>query len=312
MVEFSYNFSSTLKKTIEAVETLRRHILLTPLSAKTELHHRFEAMVNRIYWSFSLSEKSLGKKEILAIVASQSKKKLSPLEKEVINYHSALRYIQEYWLVSQKTVTAKTVQTLNEIACKGKLRVAETELTKMLDYLQTAPEHPVVQAAIAQIQCLRISPFTYGNAQTSSLLSHLFLCKYGYDMRGLLVLEDYWRHNLLTYQSFTRVDALKNNNLTLWIEQFAKACVHQLAKVKNDLAMQHFTLDLSASILYLNDRQKEILAVLEAPQSSITNKKVQRLFKISQITASRDLAKLVSLDLLFSHGKGRSVYYTRI
>ncbi len=45
---------------------------------------------------------------------------------------------------------------------------------------------------------------------------------------------------------------------------------------------------------------------------TITNKKVQKLFKVSQITASRDLAKLASVGLLFTHGKGRSVYYTKV
>jgi len=36
------------------------------------------------------------------------------------------------------------------------------------------------------------------------------------------------------------------------------------------------------------------------------------MFKVSQITASRDLSKLGALGLLFIHGKGRSVYYTKI
>lgn len=62
----------------------------------------------------------------------------------------------------------------------------------------------------------------------------------------------------------------------------------------------------------LNDRQKSILNMLDQPTASITNRLTQKAYKVSQITASRDLAKLTTLGFLFSHGKGRSVYYTRV
>ena len=69
---------------------------------------------------------------------------------------------------------------------------------------------------------------------------------------------------------------------------------------------------LPNSFWQLNDRQKSILGFLENPDATITNKRVRSLFKISQITASRDLTKLANLGLLFAHGKGRSVFYTKV
>lgn len=310
MVEFSYNFSPTLKKSIETVEALRRDILLTPLSPQSELRHRWEAMINRIYWSLNLSENNLGRKDMIKIITTP-KKKLSPKEEDVINYRNALRYIRENWLVTPRTVTIKTLQTLHDLACPGDFHVREIIVKQMLDYLQAAPEHPVVQAAVAQIQYIHIAPFTDGNGRTSRLLAFLFLCKQGYDIRGLLVLEEYWRRNLATFRAHTQ-DALKSGSLTLWIEYFVQACIYQLIKVKQDIASQRFSFELSPSFWHLNDRQKEILGLLEQPEASITNKKAQNLFKTSQITASRDLTKLVSLELLFPHGKGRSVYYTKV
>lgn len=311
MVEFSYNFSPTLKKSIETVEALHHDILLTPLSPQNELRHRWEAMINRVYWSLNLSENNLGRKDMIKIITTP-KKKLSPEEEDVLNYRNALRYIRENWLVTPRVVTVKTMQTLHNLACSsGDLQIPEATIKQMLDYLQAAPEHPVVQASIAQIQCLRISPFTDGNGRTSRLLALLFLCKQGYDIRGLLVMEEYWRHNLATFRAYTQ-DASKSGSLTLWIEYFVQACIYQLTKIKQDLASQRFSFELSPSFWHLNDRQKEILGLLEQPEASITNKKVQGLFKVSQITASRDLAKLVSLELLFLHGKGRSVYYIRV
>jgi Fic family protein len=53
------------------------------------------------------------------------------------------------------------------------------------------------------------------------------------------------------------------------------------------------------------------MAIVDRPGTRITNKMVQKHFKVSQITASRELAKLATLGLIISIGKGRSIYYTK-
>ena len=62
----------------------------------------------------------------------------------------------------------------------------------------------------------------------------------------------------------------------------------------------------------LNERQKVIMTLLDDPQAIITNRTIQKIFHVSAITSSRDLAKLTMLGLLIQQGKGRSVRYTRI
>lgn len=311
MTEFFYNVSPSLKKLIEDVENLRRDVILTPLSPQQEMRYRFEAQVQRIYWSLSLSGNSLSRKEMIKIITMFQNKKLDPQEQDVIGYRNALRYIYQEWSVTKKMVTVKTVQTLHDIASPGRLKVSEAPIKQILDYLQAALEHPLIQASIAHIQLLRISPFTDGNGRTSRLLALLFLYKDGYDIRGLAVPEEYWRHNLTVLHQHTQ-NAMQSGNLTIWIEYFVQTYVHQLTKVKQALVSEQFSLEFPSIFWQLNDRQKEIIATLEQPGATITNKKVQKLFKISQITASRDLAKLASLNLLFPHGKGRSVYYTKV
>jgi predicted HTH transcriptional regulator len=61
----------------------------------------------------------------------------------------------------------------------------------------------------------------------------------------------------------------------------------------------------------LSLRQKQILSLAEPPNTLVSNKLVQDTFRISQITASRDLAKLASLGLLIPHGHGRSTSYSK-
>lgn len=312
MFTLSYNLSSFLKDQLHKIELIQLQILSFPLSPKTEIRLRWEAMLKRVYLSLALSKNPLNKTEITKLLAlSQMKRRLTRPEQEVVNYKKAWDYIFRNWLVSSKTITPKTIFTLHELACPGKFRSSEENLKYFLDYLQTNPENPVIQSAIAQIQTVNTTPFQDGNGRTARLLAYLFLYKYGYDFRGLLVLEEYWHRDLTAFQRVTQ-NALKSQSLTLWLEYFAQGVAVQLEKTLADLKSERSSIDMPSSFWELNNRQKEILSILEQPETTITNRRVQQLFKISQITASRDLAKLASLGLIFTNGKGRSVYYTKV
>lgn len=308
MINFSYNLSLILKSHLSNIDLLRQKILLTPLSSATELRLRWSATVNRIYWALTFSkEKSINKANVIKIINRKEKGEIRKEDGEILKYKNALDYIRQNWLVSKKTVTPKEVLTLHNLACYGKFRSSDRDIKQLLDYLQKSPENPVVQAAIAYIQTITMSPFTLGNTQIAYLLAYLFMYKAGYDFRGLLLLEDCWRPDLIIYRP----------NLTPLLEEFAKLLGQSLEKTANfdlslDSARDGKLSGVSASFWELNDRQKEILTYMEQPNLTITNKKVQKLFKVSQITASRDLAKLTNLGLLFVHGKGRSVFYTKV
>ena len=312
MVDLSYNLSSSLTESLQKIDNLRRKILLTPLSAKTETRLRWEAIINRIYWSLVLSTNPLTKAEMVKLLISDHRKKrLTPDEQEVINYKKALDYISQNWLVTSDRITPKVVVTLHDLACPGQLQGSEAPLKQVLDYLQASSENPVVQAGVAQIQLITLAPFSDGNGRTARLLALLFLYKAGFDFRGLLVLEEYFRRDLAAFRQTTE-NVSKSQSLTLWLEYFAQGVAAQLEKVLEDLTLQRSHLDLPASFWNLNDRQKEILTMLDQPDSTITNKKVQKKFRVSQITASRDLSRLANLELIFARGKGRSIYYTKV
>ena len=320
MVNLSYNLSSSLTESLQRIDNLRQKILLTPLPKKTELRICWEAMINRIYWSLVLSSNPLTKAEMVKLLISdQRKKRLTPDEQEVINYKKALDYISQNWLVTSDRITSKVVIALHDFACPGQFKGSEAALRQVLDYLQAgsagslraSSENPVIQAGVAQIQLVTLAPFTDGNGRTARLLALVFLYKAGFDFRGLLVLEEYFRRDLAAFREATE-NVSKSQNLTLWLEYFAKGVAAQLEKALEDIASGRSKTDLPTSFWNLNDRQKEILTILDKPDTTITNKKVQKQFKVSQITASRDLSRLADLGLIFARGKGRSIYYTKV
>lgn len=296
---------------MQKIDELHKRILLLVLTPEKELRFRWLATVERIFWSLALSETPLNKNEITKLLKNPQKKQLSPLQQEALTYKKGLDYIARDWLGLQEPVLAKNVLFLQQIACSGRLRVSQESLKSCLLYFQNSSEHPIIQAGLVYFQILSLSPFTKDNDKLSRLLSYLFLYKTGFHCREFLVLEECFKRNFVDYQEVFR-QAMQAGTQTLWLEYFAKALQSILEKALEDIAISKTSLELPTSIFKLNERQKEILTILENPDITITNRQIQKLLKTSAITASRDLAKLTGLKLLFTHGKGRSVYYTKI
>ena len=313
----AYNLSPKLKEHLQKIELLRRQILLTPVNPKVESRLKWEAGLQRVFWSLSLTGNSLGKPEMIRLLSRLGIRKLGQEQKQVINYKRALDYISENWLVSNSQITFVTIKKLYDICFKGigaqnlgSINSVKNDFEKILEYLQAGDENPIIQAGIAEIEAIGLSPRTDGNGSLARLIPYLFLYKYGYDFKGLLVLEEYLRRDVIALKTaITSVG--KSNNLTVWLEYFALGVITQLEKALGDINKNRFTIDLPASFWKLNERQKDILTFLDQPGIRISNKTVQKMYGVSQITASRDLAKLAKLGFVFQRGKGRSVYYTR-
>ena len=314
MVNLSYHLSETIQENLKTLDTLRTKILLTPLRPRIELKLRWEANINKAYWGLTLADNPLTKVQITKILANPLPKKLKDSEKEVISYMNTLNLIREYWTGANSIISTKTVLEIYDLSCKSVFgstadyyKSKEIEVNKILEFIESGKDHPVIKAGLIQIEIIKLSPFENGTGRVAKLLSHLMLAKYGYDLRGLLILEDYYRNDIVSLKEATN-SIEKYKNATKWLEYFTEGVKEGTEKVLKTLSERS---DLSGYSWKLNERQKKILDNFNSPDAKITNKKVQKMFVISQITASRDLSKMVNLGLLLPHGKGRSVFYTK-
>jgi Fic family protein len=321
MIKFSYNISDKFNTYLSKIEDLRIEILTTPLTPKNELRLKWDANLERIIWSLSLLDNSISKKEatnLLTKYAGKPKKKLSSYQKEVLNQRKVFGYIRENWLGSKSVVTMPVIKKLYEISCRetdgkmtGLTEYSEKRVDEVLNYLQKGSDHPIIQAGIIQFEIMNIKPFDNGNGKIARLLSYIFLYKSGYDIRDMLIFEAYLKKDEPTFRRVLDLTRIQNN-LTVWLEYFSFAIAESLQQVLNKIKNEKFTDELPSSFWKLTGRQRQILEYLETPGVHISNKDVKKMCGVSQITASRDLAKLTSVGLLFAHGKGRSVYYTRV
>jgi Fic family protein len=275
-------------------------------------------MVSRIYWSLSLSGNPLTKTDIENLIiktypvflTDSKTKKLTSDEKRVIRYKKVHDLITHEWLVNPQPLRLKDALAFAEIIETKQVKSEQVDLSILFEYLHKSTEHPVVQAAIVQMQLICLHPFQDGNGRLARLLSLLYLYKNGYDFRGMLTIEEYWRKDLASLDVI-KDTVLQSNSLNMWLEYYASSMVGNLEKSLQKIRGLAFHSEKGGN-WELSDRQRNIISVLEFPHATITNKKVQKHFKVSQITASRDLTRLLSLGMVLSHGKGRSTYYTRV
>lgn len=299
MFTVSYTVSEVLKNRLAKIDSLQQKILTTPVSPQTEVFVRWQAMQAHLEGWARLSNQPITKTYVVETLNRLQTKNASALAGKIISYKKGVNYVRESWSANQSRVAFAGIREL-----AGILEVSpgtQKEVEAMLAYLQSGQMHPVIQSAIAHLY--------FYPSRLSYLTSLLFLARYGYDLRGWLSLEDYWYENKQEYLEVTQ-KAASSAATTLWLEYFCQAVITQMEKISTKLA------SLLSSPLpmpkRLTSRQKGILDKLDKPGSSITNREVQLMFKVPQVTASRDLARLAQLNLLAAHGRGRSTHYTRI
>lgn len=317
----SYNISEKLGSYLSVIDKLRQQIVMTPLSPKVEMRLKWDANLEKIYWAMSLIDESVSKAKTantLSNISNVSKKKLTNVELDTLNLRKTFGYIKEDWLAVNTEPTIATLKKLYELSCRqtlgkmtGLTEYSEKRIETLLTYLNKGADHPVIQAGIVQVETVNITPFDTGNTRVARLLSYLYLYKNGYDVREMISFEEAYRRDMATFKQVTSLSRAEGN-LTLWLEYFAFCVMTSLEKTSEIIKNQKFNKDVPASFWKLNPRQKQILYFLENPDMKITNKDVQKMYGVSQITASRDLTALTTLGLLFARGKGRSVFYTKV
>jgi hypothetical protein len=318
MKNISYSLTPSIQTNVQTVELIKRDILCTSLSPKTERRARFDALVARIHAIVMLGGMEQTKKDVLTLLTASPAKQ--PEHSPILALKKTLSYIWEEWTMNPRSVSYGTVERLalelGETPRIGTILASELShhkesIQQLLTFLDTTKDHPVITAFVAFLELVNIGPLGTKTTQLALCVMFMYLHKYGYDLRGMVSLIPSWTSDMRTFGDTMRVSH-SSGNFSTFIDFALQRYVSELEAIKTHLTSDQLRFSVPATLISLSDRQKEILSLLDDPTSAITNRVVQKRFNISQITASRELAKLTNLGLLYPHGKGRSVSYTKV
>lgn len=316
MTGISFTITPITADNLNAIDALRVKILATPMPYLEERKLRWHATITHIIGSLSLSGMPVSHGQVMTYLLHPSKKP-DQIEHAVLAYKNILDWFAESWTANPKPISFSLLEAfarvlLPERLVTPSLRADEHDIRHLLAYISTQSDHPVILAGVAHglLAETAISETTHG--MFTNLVRTLMFTKYGYDCRGWIALEPYCNEDKNRYyRALSSIE--RTGQQTAWIEYFTamtKIAYESLESVISGKSVSPFTAT-PAALWQLNDRDQKLLRILESPTNRITNHDLQTLFHISQVTASRTLTRLTALGLLYTHGKGRSVYYTK-
>ncbi len=262
-------------------------------------------------------------------------------EREVKNYYQALNFLEA--LINAKTaqIAEPDIQTLHGLVMEGKKRPSPyrdcqnvikdsasgsivymppeakdvsalmIDLTGWINEEVSKSELPVpIIAAIVHYQFATIHPYYDGNGRTARLLTSLVLHQFGYGLKGIYSLEEYYATNLQAYYNSLSIGKSHNYyfgreqaDITAWIVYFCEGMANTFANVrlKASEAAKGDKSDHRTLLRELDQRQKQVLSLF-TKSKYITTREIAELLNIHPRTALNLCKKWVNSDFIIQHG----------
>jgi Fic family protein len=307
---------------------------------------RYRASVEATLSSTSIEGNPLNFKEVEAVLANKLVARSAYHIKEVENYKNALDYIagrKQSWdditiddilylhklttaglLPDEKSGNWRTGPVYVVNYKDGKQTVKYTapaadkithSLSELLDWLNGPAKElsPVIAAALLHLKFVSIHPFADGNGRTTRLLTLLYLGLRNYDLKGVLVPDNYYIADRTAY--YAAIEESQNKTyhsrglmVDSWISYFATGILYAALET-----LEAFTLavvsDISTREAKLSDDELSILSYVGQFGSISIEEASGFLSHLPRRTLQRRLRGLVDAGYLNISGEGKSTIY---
>lgn len=329
---------------IEAAEEVIRHAPILPLWEK---QFREDAVVRTVYHGTHIEGNMLREEDAKDIMMGKDVMGRPRDIQEIINYRKVMDYIEEeankkidriselivkkiHRLVTEKILP---VEQIGEYRLKQVIiRNSQTgEVTfrpppsieipfLMREFLYWVNKdnktemHPVLKAAIAHHEMVRIHPFIDGNGRVARSISTLILFLGGYDIRRFFSLEEYYDRDAVTYYEY--LQKASAGDLTAWLEYFTYGAAIEFEKIKEKILKLSKDAKLKKQIggkqIFLTERQIRIIEYLQEA-GFLQNRAFDSIFpEVSEDTVLRDIQDMIKNKLIKKIGSTKSARYVLV
>lgn len=302
-----------------------------------------EAIVRMAHTSTSIEGNKLAEYQVERVLSGHTVTADEKSILEVKNYQDALLEI-EHWAKDNKKISLEGILALHKLLMKdlldpdkvGKFRTGEIYVVddlgdgrEHLRYVGPKPEkvayllnellkwyyledtiHPVIKAALIHIQFVTIHPFSDGNGRMTRLLATYVLYCSGWDFRKVIVLEDYYNRDRLSYyNALNTVQGEKYHegaDATSWLEYFIKGFLYEAEKVEDQLGSLAF--GEGEEQIFLDRDEMKLMDYLTI-NGKLTSSDAQDVLGIPKRTAQFKIKRLVDNGLIRPQEKGPRMYY---
>lgn len=348
MLEPKYLITPTTLSNMTEIAEIKAVVERSRVLPLNEAQLRRQAIMRMAHTSTSIEGNKLAQYEVGKVIEGESVRASQKDILEVENYYKALQKLEE--MAKQKhTITLNEIPLLHEMVIKGLVEKEKTgkfrpgdvyvvddlgggkekvrfkappakqvsslikDLLEWLDKSKKAGVHPIIRAGILHLQFVSIHPFTDGNGRLARLLTQLQLYRDGWDFRKIIVLEDYYNRDRLSYynaENFAQGASYQQNmDFTTWLEYFTTGFLIEARKVMEQIQLIGFGKVSKKSEQVFLDRDEIQIMDFLSTTGRITSEDVMDVLNIAKRTAQLKLSKLVEKKLLERKGETTGTFY---
>jgi len=318
----TYTKTASIEAALLELEALKKAFFYLNLPPQTITYLRRVSILKSSLYSARIEGNPLRPEDVSAATVASPH---SQAKQEVANIARAFSYLDTF---GNQPITIEFVKELHRIVLDtlsgsaGYLRQEESAIFNQAGvavYLTPAPQkvrtllneflmycnadggHAAVRAAVAHIWFEKIHPFEDGNGRVGRLLSQAILGRQGYDLGGVVPLEEY----LDTYrQAYYDTLARDTTDVTAFVEFFLDALVAQAKKT-----LEQAMIPVPAHRVELLPRRAEILDVIGDHRMISFDGIARRFRAVSVGTLHFDLTQLAKGGYIKKLGSTRGVVY---
>ncbi len=349
MFEPKYLASSKTISNMTEIAEIRGIVERSRVLPLNEAQLRRQAILRMAHTSTSIEGNKLAQFEVGKVIEGKSVRGSQKDILEVENYYKALQRLEEM-AKTKRTISLDEILSLHKMVIEGLVENSKTgkfrpgdvyviddlgggkekvrfkapdanQVEKMIKdligWLEKSKKdgvHPIIRAAILHLQFVTVHPFTDGNGRLARLLTQLQLYRDGWDFRKILVLEDYYNRDRMSYYNAENFAQGANYQIdmdfTSWLEYFTTGFLVEARKALEQIQSIGFgKVSKKSEQIFLDRDEIQIMDFLTTT-GRITSDDVLDILKIAKRTAQLKLKGLTDKGLLKLNGKGPASYYT--
>lgn len=295
-----------------------------------------ETALRLTHSSTAIEGNPLSQQEVSAVIDGRELRASTTANREVLNYHKALRWITKrkineritesallhiHKLITNKLLSAEQSGQYKSrpnrvIDAKGhlvykppgpeKTKKLTTELLKWTNGETRKSLHPVLVSAIAHHQLVSIHPFTDGNGRVARAFGICLLYILGFDTRHICALDEYFLADRQRYYDKLQQARDLDDDLTFWLEYFAEGVVSTLTQTKKRIQMLQVA--HAGRKITLSTRQENVLTLLQS-RGRVKAPEIEKEFKITRARVAQIMRPLVDAGYVIREGQTRATTY---
>lgn len=348
MFQPQYNITSTILSRIAEIAEIKAAVERSRVLPLNEALLRRQAILRMTHTSTSIEGNKLAEFEVGKVLEGKDVRASQKDILEVENYYGALKML-ETLAKTKSPITLQEIMSLHKKISEGlveKEKIAKfrpsdvyvldelgdgrealrfkapdaSEVKKLtenlLDWLKKSKReeiHPIIRAGILHLQFVTIHPFTDGNGRVARLLTQLQLYRDGWDFRKILVLENYYNRDRMSYYNAENQAQGKSYqadmDFTYWLEYFTTGFLVEARKAMEQIQSIGFgKVSRKGEQIFLDRDEIKIMDFLTTT-GRITSDDVVDALSVAKRTAQLKLKNLSDKGLLKLKGKGPSSLY---